>query len=62
MKNKRDYYFIQLNLRKEKHKDLIEMIKTNAKANEQSLSSYVIKILKDHMENENIVLDGYGTV
>ena len=56
--NKRDYYFIQLNLQKEKHKDLIEWIKNMAAKNEQSLSALCIKIIKDFAELDKQEQDG----
>ena len=41
-----DLYFISLNLHREKHKELIEWLKTLADEEEQSLSSLCIKLLK----------------
>jgi len=52
-KNRKDYYFIELNLQRDKHAELIEWIKKKAGENEQSLSSFCIKILKDLMGTEN---------
>jgi len=49
MADKKEYYFIQLNLQTDKHKDLIEWIKEKAAENEQSLSAFCIKIIKDYM-------------
>jgi len=46
-KTKRDLYFIQLNLHKERHESLIEWIKAKADNNEQSLSAFCISILKE---------------
>ena len=52
MSKRQEYNFIQLNLLTEKHKALIEWIKKGAEENEQSLSAFCIKALKDHMEAE----------
>jgi hypothetical protein len=52
--DKKEYYFIQLNLQKEKHKDLIEWIKEKAELNEQSLSAFCIKIIKEYMAKEKL--------
>lgn len=49
-KYRNNFYFIQLNLQKCKHKDLIEWIKKTANEEEQSLSSLCIKIIKNYME------------
>ena len=40
-------------MQKEKHKELIRWIKEMAGENEQSLSAFCIKIIKDYMEKEN---------
>lgn len=52
-KHERDYYFIHLNLQRKKHNELIDWIKKVAEENEQSLSAFCIKIIKDYMEKEN---------
>jgi uncharacterized protein (DUF1778 family) len=54
--NKKDYYFIQVNLRKDDNSSLIDMIKEAAQENEQSLSSFIVWVLKKHFkqtEEEN---------
>lgn len=52
-KSKEGLYFIQLNLRNDKHEKLIEWIKAKADRNEQSLSAFCIAILKEKfMEDE----------
>jgi hypothetical protein len=48
--SKQNLYFITLNLHREKHKELIEWIKSTAEQEEQSLSSLCIKLLKLHMK------------
>lgn len=52
-KSKNSLYFIQLNLQKEKHKELIEWIKKQADLNEQSLSAFCISILKEYKEKDD---------
>lgn len=52
VKDKREYYFIQINLRKRDHQRLIDWIKAEAAKNEQSLSSFCVKIIKDKMQAE----------
>ena len=52
-------YFIQLNLRKDKHNGLIEWIKAQADLKEQSLSAFCISILKEYYaEDENNEQEG----
>lgn len=45
-------YFIQLNLKKDKHEDLIEWIKEQAEKKEQSLSAFCINILKEYFAED----------
>ena len=49
-KTDREYIFVHLNLQKDKHKDLIEWIKTESEENEQSLSAFCILMLKKCMQ------------
>ena len=53
-KSKEGLYFIQLNLRNDKHGKLIEWIKANADKNEQSLSAFCIAILKEKFAAEDV--------
>jgi len=50
---KKNFYFISLNLIKDKHEDLIEWIKQQSSINEQSLSAFCISILKKYKEAED---------
>jgi len=43
-------YFIQLNLKKDKHEGLIEWIKKQSERKEQSMSAFCISILKEYYE------------
>lgn len=50
---KNNYKSIQLNLNKQKHKDLIEWIKYMCDVEERSINSFIINILKK--ENKKYV-------
>jgi hypothetical protein len=52
-KSKAGLYFIQLNLNKDKHKGLIEWIKSQSDQDEQSMSAFCISILKEYYEEND---------
>ena len=51
-KSKDKFYFIQLNLLKDKHKELIKWIMEQADLNEQSLSAFCIMAIKRFKEEQ----------
>ena len=51
--DRKKYYFITINLLNDKHKNIIEWIKSGADESEQSLSSFCISKLKEIFNEEN---------
>jgi hypothetical protein len=51
-KSKERLYFLTINFVKDRHKDLIEWLKSAAERNEQSLSAFCITALKRLKEQE----------
>jgi hypothetical protein len=55
-KNGKDkFYFIALNLLKERHSELIEWIKEEAKKEGRSLSSFCINAVKEYRKQKEMI-------
>jgi hypothetical protein len=51
--NKEKFHFLTINLLKDRHNDLIEWIKIRAQDKEQSMSSFIISLLKKCKDEED---------
>lgn len=51
---KEKYWFVTLNMLRDKHRDIIDWVRKQADLQDRSISSYVIQILKEkYEESEN---------
>lgn len=49
---KEKYWFVTLNMLRDKHRDIIDWVREQADLQDRSISSYVIQILKEKYEEE----------